>query len=297
MDQSNDSVGVVCSLSGAEAVFCAHVRVGDVGLLRRGIADRAGTTWRDGGTPGAPPLSRRARQSLLQRQTVMAFHYMSMNTSVAIASDPRPQSMTTASSGMPDCGWRRDHAVRELGPSWGGTIPTCAGTTQYDLASQGLTDGPSPPSQGPRGPDPQADRTAGAIPAYAGTTLTDTLALEAGTGHPRLRGDHHAQAAKVIAAHGPSPPARGARAEGQPAGGARRAIPACAGSTCRNTGGSRRCRGRPRLRGEHGSGAVVCAGQAEAIPACAGSTVALIIDPPRLQGHPCLRGEHANRAR
>ena len=89
------------------------------------------------------------------------------------------------------------------------------------------------------------------IPAYAGSTSSRQPVRGSGRDHPRIRGEHSAEANGTLRAYGSSPHTRGARHRRPVGGGWRGIIPAYAGSTC---GPGRRgaCGAdHPRIRGEH----------------------------------------------
>ena len=69
--------------------------------------------------------------------------------------------------------------------------------------------------------------------------------------HPRVRGEHASPTRRVISGPGPSPRARGTRAQGAGPAGGGGTIPACAGNT--PSWLEVRCSGwdHPRVRGEH----------------------------------------------
>ncbi len=154
----------------------------------------------------------------------------------------------------------------------------------------------------------------GIIPAYAGSTCSETVWSCLLPDHPRLRGEHAWSESIWRSLSGSSPPTRGARLQLGRGEELRRIIPAYAGSTsaaplCCVTSAD-----HPRLRGEHkgrsvnrfdvkGSspptrGARVDDGQGEddlrIIPAYAGSTRSQRDRCRSTADHPRLRGEHAS---
>ena len=153
-----------------------------------------------------------------------------------------------------------------------GIIPACAGSTSSTW----------PLTQALRGSSPHA-RGAPVLPASEGERVRD---------HPRMRGEHRARRALPAGWH--------------------RIIPACAGSTYRDTdlitlvaGSSphargarrrrrpraRRCWDHPRMRGEHLFHGFTMLYLARIIPACAGSTVKALLAVTREPGSsPHARG-------
>ena len=130
--------------------------------------------------------------------------------------------------------------------------------------------------------------------------------------HPRMRGEHPVTSFVMASVMGSSPHARGARPSRGLSVVTWRIIPACAGSTRHNSGGSVRHGDHPRMRGEHITRPSVlrwsCGSSPHArgargtersrvittgiIPACAGSTRRERRSPPRRRDHPRMRGEH-----
>ncbi len=213
-----------------------------------------------------------------------------------------------------------------------GTIPACAGSTQVSGAhgqlprdhprvrgehiscmQRVLLDaGPSPRARGAPPNSSARGSRRGTIPACAGSTLRGALRAAHRRDHPRVRGEHAAQAAIHWRSPGPSPRARGAHGDNSGRELLLGTIPACAGSTEVSRPWPTSPGDHPRVRGEHpdwqGSdrtglgpsprarGApkmhpdqVVLSGT---IPACAGSTPTSA-PPARWAGdHPRVRGEH-----
>ncbi len=131
------------------------------------------------------------------------------------------------------------------------------------------------------------------IPAFAGSTLDGQHHRHVLPDHPRIRGEHCNYTALPGTLLGSSPHSRGALVHGQADDGARRIIPAFAGSTSaqftglwHRRGSSPHSRGAPaHLRvGRRGRGI---------IPAFAGSTMSATSRVVNTGDHPRIRGEHA----
>ena len=178
------------------------------------------------------------------------------------------------------------------------------------VAAQRL--GSPPPARGARrrADDHRAqDRI---TPACAGSTSGSTWWRSSRTDHPRLRGEHSAEVARLRLRCGSPPPARGAL-QRQPGRRARHRItPACAGSTGVHAERRRAGADHPRLRGEHARSSkanprsrgspppargalgdqVLDGLQRRITPACAGSTALGLLQYSVGADHPRLRGEH-----
>ena len=130
------------------------------------------------------------------------------------------------------------------------------------------------------------------IPAYAGSTRRRTAPSWKPRDHPRIRGEHLANAASITNPYGSSPHTRGAhRPLGRPCPGTR-IIPAYAGST--QAGASLRivATDHPRIRGEHPRILYPTMSSTRIIPAYAGSTRARCTALHATRDHPRIRGEH-----
>ena len=92
---------------------------------------------------------------------------------------------------------------------------------------------------------------AGIIPAYAGSTSHQRLALSSNWDHPRIRGEHVDRVDQQVVDTGSSPHTRGARRPASVPDIRPRIIPAYAGSTRWAPAARRRSRDHPRIRGEH----------------------------------------------
>ena len=152
-----------------------------------------------------------------------------------------------------------------------GIIPACAGSTPR-MSSRRLARRDHPRMRGEhevqggrrltaRGSSPHArgalsesrpvPRPTGIIPACAGSTAQDPLFQPCSGDHPRMRGEHKAQAVDGYFQTGSSPHARGALRQVHARRRREGIIPACAGST-RACGTTWCVSGdHPRMRGEH----------------------------------------------
>ena len=99
------------------------------------------------------------------------------------------------------------------------------------------------------------------IPAYAGSTKSCRSTGTRATDHPRIRGEHDTAMLLVLGYWGSSPHTRGARLRVGNSVGARRIIPAYAGSTsmllgckCGQRGSSPHTRGAPLRVARHCDG-------------------------------------------
>ncbi len=193
-----------------------------------------------------------------------------------------------------------------------GTIPACAGSTDWFALSWCVWRGPSPRARGAHHPQRALHRRRGTIPACAGSTSRRHAPYPTDRDHPRVRGEHKPSTAQNEPVEGPSPRARGAPVADVRDDALAGTIPACAGSTARAGPSGRPRWDHPRVRGEHtrgdtsgpipsgpsprARGAPVVVGGFDAgagtIPACAGSTARHRRRHPRQQDHPRVRGEH-----
>mgnify|MGYP000051732094 CR=1 FL=1 len=150
------------------------------------------------------------------------------------------------------------------------------------------------------------------IPAGAGNTTTPTTTRSMLPVHPRGRGEHGVQSARIVFNLGSSPRARGTHALGAPPGSDMRFIPAGAGNThptrhrailyavhprgrgehvARPSGPPKAGGSSPRARGTQGRRCAYC-GLARFIPAGAGNTRCRPTPTPPGAVHPRGRGEH-----
>ena len=170
--------------------------------------------------------------------------------------------------------------------------PRMCGEHEMPMRQNLLHRGSSPHVRGALKQDVARLRTAGIIPACAGSTQIGLEVIPCGGDHPRMCGEHAKLAQALHCNVGSSPHVRGARVRMRGTAPLRGIIPACAGSTwffrCCSPG----CRDHPRMCGEHflrliheimptGSsphvrGALSCRNclrlDCGIIPACAGST-------------------------
>ena len=172
--------------------------------------------------------------------------------------------------------------------------------------------GSSPHARGALVPSGTTNVTEGIIPACAGSTPERLVRGVDVRDHPRMRGEHSSGWNSCCRSRGSSPHARGALGAAEGAGRRPGIIPACAGSTSRQTTPCRLSRDHPRMRGEHRPAtrqSSTTAGSSPhargalrdgldgrshlgIIPACAGSTKAASGFLPRSKDHPRMRGEH-----
>ena len=158
--------------------------------------------------------------------------------------------------------------------------------------------------------------TRGIIPAYAGSTYRFCAEPGWHRDHPRVCGEHVADASWYDSERGSSPRMRGAHAPWEPAIQLKGIIPAYAGSTGHERDNTCRCGDHPRVCGEHSSpptapptrrgssprmrGALALLFGTEIhdgiIPAYAGSTAPRPPSPPSPGDHPRVCGEHTSRA-
>ena len=178
-----------------------------------------------------------------------------------------------------------------------------------------MSAGSPPPARGARTAGRRGRQPRRITPACAGSTVVRGGLAAWAADHPRLRGEHEQTSRGDAMDDGSPPPARGAPQP--PRGGVRRRriTPACAGSTVMSPGRQREVPDHPRLRGEHGVGAVTSVntrgsppparGAPDAgeiyiaryriTPACAGSTGSRSGSATCGTDHPRLRGEHRRR--
>jgi len=172
--------------------------------------------------------------------------------------------------------------------------------------------GSSPLARGAPEAAPPEERPHRIIPAGAGSTLINPIALCGVADHPHWRGEHAWLEEMKLLDLGSSPLARGALGRPDRPVERVRIIPAGAGSTTRDTAGHLALQDHPRWRGEHPSVADhtrSCSGSSPLargaraghadrgrhlgiIPAGAGSTQAVYRQDQRGKDHPRWRGEH-----
>ena len=174
------------------------------------------------------------------------------------------------------------------------------------------SEGSSPHTRGARSPCWPCPRSAGIIPAYAGSTCGWRRSRDNLTDHPRIRGEHDGRGRQADAQTGSSPHTRGALRLAAVQGRWARIIPAYAGSTGGVVGRGLQVEDHPRIRGEHtprrltvsmmsGSSPHTRGARVEPhagllsrriIPAYAGSTRRAPRRRPSGPDHPRIRGEH-----
>ena len=133
----------------------------------------------------------------------------------------------------------------------GGIIPACAGSTRRFSKSRAAgrdhprmcgehtrpagtrrrARGSSPHVRGARLGRSKRSRSAGIIPACAGSTLQSTRTTSGSRDHPRMCGEHSISGLSTVMATGSSPHVRGAHGADVVVGVLHGIIPACAGST------------------------------------------------------------------
>jgi hypothetical protein len=158
----------------------------------------------------------------------------------------------------------RQHHVPRIIPAYAGSTPNAApGETaksdhprirgEHNNAARIARgrNGSSPHTRG--APDHQSGGAArlGIIPAYAGSTARTSMSARSPSDHPRIRGEHHNQAAAPAFSTGSSPHTRGARGHVLLIRLNIRIIPAYAGSTISVSPSTAHSSDHPRIRGEH----------------------------------------------
>ncbi len=116
-----------------------------------------------------------------------------------------------------------------------------------------MVKGSSPRMRGARQKSPWASRSAGLIPAHAGSTPRASARRRPWRAHPRACGEHSSRARWASFEGGSSPRMRGAREKASSESTLRRLIPAHAGSTHSPRPRNHPQRAHPRACGEHGS--------------------------------------------
>ena len=154
---------------------------------------------------------------------------------------------------------------------WEGIIPACAGSTGLDtgtleprrdhprmcgehdagIVAADFSRGSSPHVRGARRRRPRPCAQRGIIPACAGSTLNESAMTSVLWDHPRMCGEHVSVSTLESYCVGSSPHVRGARNPLLPRQLLLGIIPACAGSTMRQTSSGRSPRDHPRMCGEH----------------------------------------------
>ena len=190
--------------------------------------------------------------------------------------------------------------------------PRIRGEHPWSEPLPGVDDGSSPHTRGARRRPGRPRRSAGIIPAYAGSTVSPQVRGAIMWDHPRIRGEHESSTSRSRPSPGSSPHTRGAPLRSEVSELSTGIIPAYAGSTTGSGPAPTAFPDHPRIRGEHSRSQPDNAGgrgssphtrgarpdvvQARTrpgiIPAYAGSTTrtsSLIAARP---DHPRIRGEH-----
>ena len=190
--------------------------------------------------------------------------------------------------------------------------PRIRGEHRSTTREKSLPSGSSPHTRGARAHGPVFDPRRRIIPAYAGSTGWADTGRFPRRDHPRIRGEHSAEANGTLRAYGSSPHTRGAQRLSKTGRSGPRIIPAYAGSTPASLWRSGGGRDHPRIRGEHGDqwgqdrvrvgssphtrGALPPSARRSSIkgiiPAYAGSTPFTASPPRTVRDHPRIRGEH-----
>ena len=129
--------------------------------------------------------------------------------------------------------------------------PRVCGEHLYTVYWTSHMPGSSPRMRGAPAPRIVVVRARGIIPAYAGSTKTNTRSWSAATDHPRVCGEHGKTGGASSSKSGSSPRMRGARDGARERHGAGGIIPAYAGSTSSLGTNGYRCRDHSRVCGEH----------------------------------------------
>ena len=118
-------------------------------------------------------------------------------------------------------------------------------------AQRHATAGSSPLTRGKRGGGLAGGLASGLIPAHAGKTGFEIDLLNAKEAHPRSRGENASEAERNESTQGSSPLTRGKRLPGLQVIERPRLIPAHAGKTPGDVGGTQSMWAHPRSRGEN----------------------------------------------
>ena len=186
--------------------------------------------------------------------------------------------------GAPRVGCRRT-AGRRIIPAYAGSTSVDSGPFQdvrdhprirgehgRSQGAGGDFEGSSPHTRGARVSGRTCTRSGRIIPAYAGSTSSNTALCHRARDHPRIRGEHDTLEKYARSVPGSSPHTRGAPVGKNAIPISVGIIPAYAGSTSHVRGGFGRPADHPRIRGEHSPQAVSPGGSCGIIPAYAGST-------------------------
>ena len=132
-------------------------------------------------------------------------------------------------------------------------IPAYAGSTTPLSKTWTARGGSSPHTRGARPPHPHEIQERPIIPAYAGSTTGCYGCRWRARDHPRIRGEHLAEAHRLGLSGGSSPHTRGAPAARRNRPQNPGIIPAYAGSTLSAPCAMPVPPDHPRIRGEHGA--------------------------------------------
>ncbi len=247
-------------------------------------------------------------------------HYRGVKESIVTAGSPphargaprvRPHSGQPARITPACAGSTADHSVAER---LGGDHPRMRGEHACVSLDDPSIMGSPPHARGARVDGCPRYRRHRITPACAGSTFAGPLRRGARWDHPRMRGEHVAIHASMVAVRGSPPHARGALDSGCQRVGNVGITPACAGSTAPPGHVCDPGQDHPRMRGEHSQVACSCQvapgspphargarswslsflRSGRITPACAGSTVPPPTAASRSRDHPRMRGEHAS---
>ena len=130
----------------------------------------------------------------------------------------------------------------------------------------------------------------GIIPAYAGSTSTNSWRGRSSTDHPRIRGEHPESDAGALPVGGSSPHTRGAPQDEGYGGEFEGIIPAYAGSTSGSETAGAPGQDHPRIRGEHRYYAGQIGGVAGSSPHTRGALERRIVRPLMVRIIPAYAG-------
>ena len=193
--------------------------------------------------------------------------------------------------------------------------PRIRGEHPLERHAVAVDQGSSPHTRGAQSPSALAGACGGIIPAYAGSTLSNTVSCRHLRDHPRIRGEHQTSSIRRKALVGSSPHTRGALDAPSPLRSGLGIIPAYAGSTGGRDVVVAVTADHPRIRGEHkdfgmpirrfagssphtrGAHAALAVPRplGRIIPAYAGSTGCFSFRGASSPDHPRIRGEHSWR--
>ena len=195
--------------------------------------------------PGSSPHTRGAREGLRQRRQdsgiIPAYAGSTLHhheiISCSRGSSPHTRGARRGSNRPPRYRLdhpriRGEHPVADVDPeSLTRIIPAYAGSTSMRPRLKRARGGSSPHTRGARLAGERCHPGVGIIPAYAGSTLIDSVLYFPVGDHPRIRGEHGPPTPVNSASSGSSPHTRGARQSRRVGGDDVGIIPAYAGST------------------------------------------------------------------